>query len=92
MAALKEAWQLKIPCRIFAFRLLVAKFLTPNAFRGYKEDDICGATITLSPQAAAEAVLRIPHALTPYYLRALRLEERYPVAEATVVSSPGQFD
>jgi tetratricopeptide (TPR) repeat protein len=37
---------------------------------------------TLAPRAARDAVFRMPHDLLHHYLRALRLEERYEVANA----------
>ena len=36
----------------------------------------------LCANGVAEAVLRIPHSLSPFYIRALRLEERHAAAEA----------
>ena len=61
-----------------------ASALTCDAFGDHKEHNICGATIRLSPEAVSEAILRIPHDLARKYLRALRLEERYPESEAAL--------
>jgi curved DNA-binding protein CbpA len=61
-----------------------AKHLTPDYFGESREDELRGAETKLNSKAAAEAVLRIPHSMTPYYIRSLRLEERYPAAEATI--------
>jgi len=40
----------------------------------------------LGTQAAAEAAVRLPHSLLPFYLRALRLEERWPEAASVIES------
>jgi len=63
-----------------------AKSLTSTFFGDSREDEISGAEMKLGTKAAAEAVLRIPHEMAPYYLRALRLEERYPTADAVAKS------
>lgn len=75
-----------------------AQFLSPRIFENSKEDELKGARITLTKKAAAEAILRIPHQMTAYYLRALRLEERYPAAdhslntfESFIRSTPGLY-
>jgi tetratricopeptide (TPR) repeat protein len=47
-------------------------------------EDANAAELKLNSAAAAEAVLRLPYPLNTFYLRALRLEERYPAAEAAV--------
>lgn len=57
-----------------------AAFLTADYFGNSGEDD----DIKLNSRAAAEAVLRLPFCLTATYLRALRLEERYPAADAAL--------
>jgi tetratricopeptide (TPR) repeat protein len=64
----------------------VANSLGIDSFKGTKESDFKGASIKLCSKAAAEAMLRIPFPMTPYYARALRLEERYPAAEASLKS------
>ena len=46
---------------------------------------------TLSPKAACDAAFRIPEEILPYYLRALRLEERYKEA-VTVGTALAEFD
>ena len=56
--------------------------LSSKLFGDSKEDEFRGASIKLNSKASAEAVLRIPRQMTPHYLRALRLQERYPAAEA----------
>jgi tetratricopeptide (TPR) repeat protein len=66
--------------------VLPAKNLTAEFFGDSTEDDLQGAEMKLNSKAAAEAVLRIPHSMTPYYARALRLEERYPAAESALKS------
>jgi len=66
--------------------LPAAKHLTADFFGDTREEDMKGAEMKLNSKAAAEAVLRLPHGIAAYYLRALRLEERYPVAEAALLS------
>jgi tetratricopeptide (TPR) repeat protein len=61
-----------------------AKFLGPEIFDGSSENDFVGAAIKLNSKAVSDAILRIPHQMAPYYVRALRLEERYPASEATL--------
>jgi tetratricopeptide (TPR) repeat protein len=63
-----------------------ARYLSLNFFGDAREDEISGAELKLNSKAAPEAVLRIPIPLVPYYVRSLRLEERYPAAEATIRS------
>jgi len=58
-----------------------AKNLSSNYFGESMDDDPVGADLKLNSSAAAEAIVRLPHSLIPYYARALRLEERYPAAE-----------
>eukprot|EP00536_Pseudo-nitzschia_multiseries_P008567 jgi/Psemu1/296963/fgenesh1_pm.219_\ len=62
----------------------VAKHLKSNYFGGTKEDELEGAEMTLTRLAAAEAILRLPIEIMPHYLRALRLEERYHIAEKCI--------
>lgn len=59
-----------------------ARFLTSSTFGD--DDDVAESEIKLSSRAAGEAVVRLPHSLAPFYLRALRLEERYPAAESAL--------
>jgi tetratricopeptide (TPR) repeat protein len=61
-----------------------AMFLTPDFFEDLSENDLRGAEMKLSANAAAEAILRIPHAMAPYYARALRLEARHQEAQAAL--------
>jgi len=66
-----------------------AKFLTANFFGDpEKEDfnvkDYAAAELKLTAKATAEAALRMPPSLLSTYLRALRLEERYPASEAAI--------
>jgi tetratricopeptide (TPR) repeat protein len=63
-----------------------AKNLSADFFGDSKEDELQGAEMKLNSKAAAEAVLRIPYSMTSYYVRALRLEERYPAAESALKS------
>jgi len=62
----------------------VAKYLHANYFGDTKEDELEGAEMKLSNDAAAEAILRLPDEMMPYYLRSLRLEERYYNAEKCI--------
>jgi tetratricopeptide (TPR) repeat protein len=59
-----------------------ARSLTVNFFGDNSGEDATLAELKLNSTAAAEAVLRLPYPLMELYLRALRLEERYPAAEA----------
>lgn len=63
-----------------------ANALKGNFFGNSREDDMITRDLKLNSKAAAEAVLRLPYILVPYYLRALRLEERYVVADAALRS------
>eukprot|EP00980_Cylindrotheca_fusiformis_P006481 scaffold1377_cov126-Cylindrotheca_fusiformis.AAC.26 len=63
-----------------------AESLSVDSFKGTKESDYHGASMKLGHKAAAEAMLRIPFPMTPYFARALRLQERYPAAEASLAS------
>ncbi|CAJ1959087.1 unnamed protein product [Cylindrotheca closterium] len=63
-----------------------AKFLSDDSFKGTDENDTRGASIKLGAKAAAEAVLRLPYSIIPYYARSMRLEERYQVAEAVLAA------
>ncbi|GKY99285.1 hypothetical protein MPSEU_000883600 [Mayamaea pseudoterrestris] len=62
-----------------------AKFLSASSFAVVDETDE-EAEVKLNSKACGEAVLRLPHSLTQIYIRALRLEERYPSAEAALKS------
>ena len=61
-----------------------AHFLSDQFFSGTREEDLQGAELKLNSKAAAEAVLRLPHGMMRFYLRALRLEERYPAGDAAL--------
>jgi tetratricopeptide (TPR) repeat protein len=61
-----------------------ARFLTATFFDDAKDESGSEADLKLSASAVAEAVVRMPPSLLPGYLRALRLEERYPAAEAAI--------
>ena len=60
----------------------VAKYLRANYFRETRVDDIKGAEMFLNTKSAAEAILRLPNSMMQYYLRSLRLNEKYASAEA----------
>ncbi|GAX10097.1 hypothetical protein FisN_3Lh283 [Fistulifera solaris] len=60
--------------------------LLPGFFGESREEDALTAELKLSSRAVAEAVLRMPSSVLPYYLRALRLEERYPAADCALRS------
>jgi tetratricopeptide (TPR) repeat protein len=60
--------------------------LLPGFFGESREEDALTADLKLSSKAVAEAVLRMPSSVLPYYLRALRLEERYPSADCALRS------
>ena len=62
----------------------VAESLRSNYFSNSKEDELKGAEMILETAAAAEALLRLPHSMMPYYLRSLRLNERYLAAETCI--------
>lgn len=66
-----------------------AKVLTANFFgdpigEDFRPANFEAAELKLNSKATAEAVLRLPHSLISTYLRALRLEERYPAADAGI--------
>eukprot|EP00977_Amphora_coffeiformis_P028038 scaffold34685_cov183-Amphora_coffeaeformis.AAC.18 len=61
-----------------------AKTLRADYFDGAREEDPTTASQKLNSGASAEAVLRMPYKLTGFYLRALRLQERYPAAKAAI--------
>ena len=63
-----------------------AQALKGDFFGGLRDEDASTRELKLSSRAAAEAILRIPYSLVPMYLRAMRLEERYPAAEAALRS------
>lgn len=61
-----------------------AQNLKTDFFSNLRDEDASTRDLKLNSRAAAEAVLRLPYALTPIYLRAMRLEERYPAADAAL--------
>ena len=63
-----------------------AQALKADFFGNLRDEDASTRELKLNSRAAAEAVLRIPHNLTQMYLRAMRLEERYPAADAALRS------
>jgi tetratricopeptide (TPR) repeat protein len=67
-----------------------ARYLAHDFFGDSREDEINGAEMKLNSKSTTEAVLRLPHSMTPYYVRALRLEERYPAAESSL-NALGKF-
>ena len=66
-----------------------ARFLDVDFFGEFREDELRGAELKLNSKAASEAVLRLPLSMVHYYVRSLRLEERYPAAEAAIRSLEG---
>lgn len=58
----------------------MARSLTQDFFGELLQEDSVSAELKLSSRAAAEAVLRLPFVVCQHYIRALRLEERYPAA------------
>jgi tetratricopeptide (TPR) repeat protein len=63
-----------------------AQALKADFFGNLRDEDASTRELKLNSRAAAEAVLRIPYSLAPIYLRAMRLEERYPAADAALRS------
>jgi tetratricopeptide (TPR) repeat protein len=61
-----------------------ASHLKAEFFGDSRDEDSSTRELKLNSKAAAEAVFRLPSVLAPYYLRALRLEERYPAADAAL--------
>ena len=62
-----------------------AKFLGASSFANVDETDD-EKEVKLNTKACSEAILRLPYSLTRAYLRAMRLEERYPSAESALKS------
>ena len=62
----------------------IAKYLTADVFGKTTEDELKGAEIKLDKKASPDALLRLPHTLMPFYLRSLRLEERYYNSESCI--------
>ena len=65
-----------------------AKHLRPDFFgtEDFKITNFESAMQKLGTAGAVEAVMRLPHSLAAIYLRALRLEERYPQAESCLTA------
>jgi len=64
--------------------VLDARELTSSFFSDPVDNDVASSDMKLKSEAAAEAVLRLPYKATMFYLRALRLEERYHQANAAL--------
>lgn len=62
----------------------VANHLTADFFGELRAEDHHTAEKKLSSKATSEAVLRMPYNFTRIYLRALRLQERYPAADTAL--------
>ncbi|KAL7563324.1 hypothetical protein ACA910_016681 [Epithemia clementina (nom. ined.)] len=60
--------------------------LSPDFFGESSEEDPESAELKLNSKAAAEAVFWLPSCIVRIYLRSLRLEERYPAADACLVA------
>lgn len=61
-----------------------AQHLKADFFSSNRDEDIATREMKLSTRCTSEAVLRLPTALQKTYIRALRLEERYPAADASL--------
>lgn len=61
-----------------------ARHLVKDFFNDARDEDALTAELKLNSRAAQEAALRLPFCLRSYYLRALRLEERYPAADSSL--------
>lgn len=59
----------------------ITKHLTADFFGNTREDELKGAEMKLDRKASPEALLRLPFSMMSYYLRSLRLEERYHISE-----------
>jgi tetratricopeptide (TPR) repeat protein len=78
-----------------------AQVLKADFFGGLHDEDPGTRDLKLNSRAAAEAVCRMPYNLTSTYIRAMRLEERYPAAYSALraledlfgrqVASPSTF-
>jgi len=60
--------------------------LKHTIFEEAREETLKGAELKLNSKAASEAVFRLPSHMICTYVRALRLEERYPAAEACLAA------
>lgn len=61
-----------------------AQALKADFFGNLRDEDTSTRDLKLNSRAAAESVLRLPYVLAPIYIRAMRLEERYPAADAAL--------
>ena len=64
--------------------VLPAQALKADFFGNARDEDSTTKELKLSSRACGEGVLRLPYSLTSIYIRALRLEERYPGADAAL--------
>ena len=62
------------------------RYLKADFFKNTRDEDSTTRDLKLSSRASAEAILRLPIEIAPMYLRALRLEERYPAADSSIRS------
>ena len=60
--------------------------LSPEFFGDAREEDAGTADLKLNSKAVAEAVFWLPSSIISAYLRALRLEERYPAADGCLAA------
>jgi tetratricopeptide (TPR) repeat protein len=63
-----------------------ARYLKADFFKNTRDEDATTRDLKLTSRAAAEAVIRLPIEIAPTYIRALRLEERYPAGDAAIQS------
>ena len=61
-----------------------AAVLTESYFDGEREESIRTTDKKLNSKGASDAILRMPYKCVRIYLRSLRLQERYPAAEAAI--------
>lgn len=62
----------------------MAQALKADFFGGARDEDPATKDMKLNSRATAEASLRLPYSLIQTYMRSLRLEERYPSADAAL--------
>jgi tetratricopeptide (TPR) repeat protein len=73
-----------VPLHPFPDASVPARFLSASFFDEARDESGSDLDLKLSANAVAEAVVRMPPALLPSYVRSLRLEERYPAADAAI--------
>lgn len=61
-----------------------AQVLKADFFGGLRDEDVSTRDLKLNSRAAAEAACRLPYSISSIYVRAMRLEERYPAADAAL--------